>query len=270
MANQLQPATFAGITELFHRISGIRLVESKQALVYGRLQKLALDCGQGGDVEAFAQRFIKGQVPDRLLADLVDRLTTNETYFFREPQHFEDLRARADGAKSAAEFRIWSGASSSGEEAYSIAMLLADRLGLNHPWTIHGTDLSTAMVEAARVGLYPMERARNVPQEYLKRFCLKGEGPYAGQVLMMKELRAKVRFDTANLMQALPTFLPLFDVIFLRNVLIYFDGPAKADIVRRVIEKLKPNGVLYTGHAESLTGLNLPLRAVAPAIYQHG
>lgn len=79
MANQLQPATFAGITELFHRISGIRLVESKQALVFGRLQKLALDCGQGGDVEAFAQRFIKGQMPDRLMADLVDRLTTNET-----------------------------------------------------------------------------------------------------------------------------------------------------------------------------------------------
>lgn len=269
MANQLQPATFAGITELFHRISGIRLVESKQALVFGRLQKLALDCGQGGDVEAFAQRFIKGQMPDRLMADLVDRLTTNETYFFREPQHFDDLRTRADAAKGSAEFRVWSGASSSGEEAYSIAMLLADRLGLNHPWSIHGTDLSSAMVDAARVGLYPMERARNVPAEYLKRFCLKGHGPYEGQLLMARELRAKTKFETANLMQPLPSSLPMFEVIFLRNVLIYFDGPAKAAIVSRVIEKLKPGGVLYTGHAESLTGLNLPLRAVAPAVYHH-
>lgn len=270
MASQLQPATFAGITALFHRVSGIRLVESKQALVYGRLQKLALDCGQGADVEAFAQKFIKGEVPDRLLADLVDRLTTNETYFFREPQHFDDLAVRATAAKAAGEFNVWSAASSSGEEAYSIAMLLGDRLGLSHPWQIHGTDLSTAMVDAAKVGLYPMERARNVPAEYLKRFCLKGQGPYAGQLLMMKEVRAKVRFQIANLMQPLPAGLPQFDVIFLRNVLIYFDGPAKNDIVRRVIERLKPDGVLYTGHAESLTGLDLPLRAVASAVYQHG
>jgi chemotaxis protein methyltransferase CheR len=115
-----------------------------------------------------------------------------------------------------------------------------------------------------------LERAKNVPGDYLKRFCLKGQGPYTGQLLMMKELRAKARFETANLMQPLPSGLPMFDVIFLRNVLIYFDGPAKAKIVSRVIEKLKPKGVIYIGHAESLTGLNLPLETVAPATYQHG
>ncbi|MBB5205671.1 chemotaxis protein methyltransferase CheR [Inhella inkyongensis] len=267
---QLQAATFAAITELFHRVSGIRLVESKQALVYGRLQKLALDHGQGADVEAFAQRLVRGQVSEALMVDLVDRLTTNETYFFREPQHFDDLRQRAQGAKSAREFLVWSGASSSGEEAYSIAMLLADCLGLNHPWSIWGTDLSTAMVESARQGLYSMERARNVPADYLRRFCLKGTQRYEGQLLMARELRAKTQFLGANLMQPLPGNLPAFDVIFLRNVLIYFDATAKAAIVRRVIEKLKPDGVLYTGHAESLTGLNLPLQAVAPAIYRHG
>ena len=124
------------------------------------------------------------------------------------------------------------------------------------------------MVDTARQGLYPMERARMVPHEYLKRYCLRGEGPYQGQLLICRELRAKVQFQCANLMQPLPA-LPMFDVIFLRNVLIYFDGPAKTAIVSRVIERLKPGGVLYPGHAESLASLGLPLKAIAPAIYQH-
>lgn len=269
MAQQLQPRTFAAITELFERISGIRLVEAKQALVYGRLQKLALDQGEG-DVEAFAQRIIRGQVSERVLVDVVDRLTTNETYFFREPQHFDHLRALARSQREGRELLVWSAASSSGEEAYSIAMLLADCLGLNKAWRIFGTDLSSAMVAAARQALYPLDRARNVSEDFLRRFCLKGQGPYDGQLLMVRELRARAQFMPANLMQPLPRELPEFDVIFLRNVLIYFDAPAKAAIVRRVIERLRPEGVLYVGHAESLTGLDLPLRSVAPATYQHG
>ena len=131
-------------------------------------------------------------------------------------------------------FSVWSAASSSGEEAYSTAMLLSEQL-THAPWQIIGTDLSTAMVESARRGLYPMDRARMVPPAYLKRFCLKGQGDQTGQVLMARELRATVRFDQANLMQPMPDWLPQFDVIFLRNVLIYFDSDAKTEIVRRVL-----------------------------------
>jgi chemotaxis protein methyltransferase CheR len=141
-------------------------------------------------------------------------------------------------------------------------------LGLQQPWSIWGTDLSTAMVAQCRQGLYPLERARNVSPDYLRRFCKKGGGPYEGQLLIARELRERCRFLPANLMQALPPELPEFDVIFLRNVLIYFDAPAKRQIVLRVIEKLKRGGVLYTGHAESLSGLDLPLRALAPAVYE--
>jgi chemotaxis protein methyltransferase CheR len=266
---RLQPKTFHAIAELFHRVSGIRLVESKQALVYGRLQKLALEAGQS-DVERYAQRVISGQVTQREMVQVIDRLTTNETYFFREPQHFEDLRRRALAEPSGnREFLVWSGASSSGEEAYSIAMLLASVLGLDKAWKIFGTDLSTAMIETAQAAVYPLERARNVSPEYLKRYCRRGHGPYEGHLLVSTELRERTRFLSANLTQPLPKELPAFDVIFLRNVLIYFDGPAKRDIVARVIDRLKPGGVLYTGHAESLTGLDLPLRALAPAVYEH-
>jgi len=264
--SNLSPQSFTAITDLFHRISGIRLTEAKHALVQSRLQKLATDSGEP-DLNVFVQKMVRGQMSEDMLVSVVDKLTTNETYFFREPAHFEDLARRAAAHRGGGEFLVWSGASSSGEEAYSIAMVLADKLG-TAPWTIHGTDLSTSVVDSARQGLYPMERARNTSKDYLRRFCLRGEGPYDGQLLIMKDLRARVKFQCANLMQPLPA-LPMFDVIFLRNVLIYFDTPAKRAIVARVIERLKPDGVLYPGHAESLAALDLPLKAIAPAIYQH-
>ena len=107
-----------------------------------------------------------------------------------------------------------------------------------------------------------------VPQPFLQRYCLKGQGEFEGQLLIARELRAHVQFLQANLMQPLPK-LPMFDLIFLRNVLIYFDDDAKAQIVRRVLGQLKPDGALYTGHAESLSTLQLPLRTVANAIHAH-
>ncbi len=259
----LSPQGFAAVTALFHRVSGIRLSDAKHALVVSRLQKLAQEAGEP-DLDRYVCGLTQNGAPADELTRLVDRLTTNETYFFRESQHFDHLSARAAAAGSD-EFRVWSAASSSGEEAYSIAMVLADKRGAR-PWAVVGTDLSTAVVAAAQRGLYGMERTHNIPDAYLRRYCLKGQGPYEGQLLIARELRARVRFETANLMQALPP-LPMFDVIFLRNVLIYFDGAAKAQIVRRVITRLSPGGVLYTGHAESLTGLDLPLRSLAPATY---
>jgi len=263
----LSSQAFAAVTRLFHSVSGIQLNESKQALVTGRLQRLATEAGES-DVEAYVERLLRGGAPAQEMTRLIDRLTTNETYFFREPQHFNDLADRLPLVPPGSEFRVWSAASSSGEEAYSVAMLLSEQLS-QAPWQVIGTDLSVSMVESARRGLYPMDRARMVPQAYLKRFCLKGQDAQAGQVLIDRTLRAKVRFDQANLMQPLPDWLPQFDVIFLRNVLIYFDNDAKADIVRRVLGRLKPEGVLYTGHAESLSNLGLPLRTLTTAVHTH-
>lgn len=265
----LSQKAFTAVTEMFHKVSGIKLGDNKHALVSGRLQKLALEAGED-DVEAYVDRLLRGNAPAAEMTRVIDRLTTNETYFFREPQHFNDLSARLrdHAASSKADFTVWSAASSSGEEAFSIAMLMSDVLG-TAPWQVIGTDLSTAVVEAAQRGLYPMERARMVPPDYLKRFCLKGQGEHEGQLLVAKAVRERVRFLTANLMQDLPQ-LPQFDVIFLRNVLIYFDNDAKSQIVRRVLTQLKPDGVLYTGHAESLSTLKLPVKALATAIHVHG
>jgi chemotaxis protein methyltransferase CheR len=264
----LSRKAFLAVTQLFQDVSGIKLNESKHALVTGRLQKLAQEAGES-DLDAYVERLVHGSAPAAEMTRVIDRLTTNETYFFREPQHFNDLAERlaAHAEAGKGEFLVWSAASSSGEEAYSAAMLMSDQLG-SAAWQVIGTDLSSAMVESARRALYSAERARMVPPDYLRRFCLKGQGEHEGQVLMTRALRERVRFQTANLMLDLPQ-LPQFDVIFLRNVLIYFDNDAKSQIVRRVLTQLKPGGVLYTGHAESLSTLNLPVRALATAIHVH-
>jgi chemotaxis protein methyltransferase CheR len=262
----LSRKAFQAVTQLFEGVSGIRLAEHKHALVTGRLQRLAQEAGES-DLDAYVDRLVRGGAPAEEMTRVIDRLTTNETYFFREPQHFNDLAARLTAQRPSGEFRVWSAASSSGEEAYSVAMLLADQLG-DAPWKVIGTDLSTAMVDAARRAVFPMERARMVPADYLRRFCLKGEGAHAGELLISRSLRERVHFKQANLMHPL-TELPQFDLILLRNVLIYFDNEAKAQIVRRVLGQLKPDGLLYTGHAESLSPLNLPVRALATAIHVH-
>lgn len=264
----LSTASFEAVADLFHSISGIRLSPAKQPLVAGRLQRLAQDQGLR-NLDTYVQRLLQERDPAEIIR-VVDKLTTNETYFFREPQHFEFLaKLLSERRPNGDTFRVWSAASSTGEEAYSVAILLAEKLGLQAPWEIVGTDLSTHVVEQARRGLYPMERASRMPQAYLKRWCLRGQDRYAGQLLLRPELRARVQFDGANLTEALP-HLGTFDVIFLRNVLIYFDPPGKEAIVKRVCQLLKPNGYLLTGHAESLSHLQHGLRAVRTAVYARG
>jgi len=263
----LSPEAFDAVSDLFHKVSGIRLTEAKRALVTGRLSKLAQAFG-AASLDAYIEALVDGAAPDEMVK-VIDKLTTNETYFFREPQHFDYLASRlAERRAARGELRVWSAASSSGEEAYSLAMLLADKLGPGG-WQVIGTDLSTAMVETARRALYPMDRVRHMPQEYLRRFCLKGQGEFEGHLLISRDLRARVRFECANLTQPLPQ-IGEFDLIFLRNVLIYFDPAGKVDIVRRVLTRLRPDGLLFTGHAESLGNMGLPLSNVGPAIHGHG
>ncbi len=254
---------FANLSDTFHQVSGIRLSPAKRQMVIGRLQRLAGERG-ARSLDEYVNAVIQGG--DRAeLTKVIDRLTTNETYFFREGAHFDFLAKVLGERPRGGNFRGWSAASSSGEEAYSIAMLLADKIGLGG-WEIVGTDLSTAVLASAQRALYPMERAKGMPMNYLKRFCLKGQGPYEGHLLVDKSLRKNVKFMQANLMQDLPD-LGQFDVVFLRNVLIYFDPEAKAQIVGRVLPLIRKGGYLFTGHSESLNQIPHGLSHVQPAIY---
>jgi chemotaxis protein methyltransferase CheR len=266
MQHTISDQEFGWFQRFIFEAAGISMSDAKKALVSGRLAR-RLNARQLDSFTAYFKLLSSGKDPQEVQA-AIDLLTTNETYFFREPKHFDLLRRLAGEAarKPHAGMRVWSAASSSGEEAYSIAMVLADLLP-NAPWEVVGTDISTRVLHKARRGHFPMERARHIPQDYLKRFCLRGFGEQAGTLLVDRSLRARVQFRHANLNEPLPS-IGQFDVIFLRNVLIYFNTDTKRRVVSRLLGHLKPGGHLLIGHSESLNDLDQAVVPVAPSIYR--
>ena len=244
--------------------AGITMATSKKALVMGRLFK-RVAAHRLSNFSQYFELLTSGQHADEVQM-AIDLLTTNETYFFREIKHFDFLREQALAARNRTQpFRVWSAASSTGEEAYSIAMVLADCLD-STPWEVLGTDISTQVLKGAQRGIYPLERARHMPPEYLRRFCRKGEDEHQGQLLIDRQLRSRVMFRQVNLNIPLPS-VGNFDLVFLRNVMIYFSDATKREVVARVIATLKPDGYFCIGHAESLNNINSELKVVAPSVF---
>lgn len=255
---------FAKFQRFIFDAAGITMSSAKKALVSGRLAK-RLHHHQLDSYADYFKLLSSGKAPAEVQA-AVDLLTTNETYFFREPKHFELLRRLATDAKSRGQpLRVWSAASSSGEEVYSIAMVLEDILP--GQWELIGSDISTRVLERARCGHYPMERATHIPHAYLKRFCLRGTGDQAGTLLIERGLRQRVKFVQVNLNEALPQ-MGNFDVIFLRNVMIYFNADTKRQVVARLVGALKPGGYFLIGHSESLNDISNAVQPEAPSIYR--
>jgi chemotaxis protein methyltransferase CheR len=260
----LKEKEFVQFRDLIYRIAGISMAPSKKPLVASRLAKRVRHYGLASYSEYF--EMISAANGQSELQMAVDLLTTNETHFFREPKHFDFLRQFIlPKRKPGKTLRIWSAACSSGEEPYSIAMLLDEVLG-NAPWEIVASDLSMLVLEKARIGLYPMERMPEIPRHYLSNYCLKGTGTQEGTLLIERKLRDRVQFIQHNLTEA-PPKLAEFDVIFLRNVMIYFDQETKRQVVSRLLSKLCPGGHFLVGHSETLNGINEEVRLVQPAIY---
>lgn len=261
----LSDQEFSQFQQFIYDKAGISLSNAKKALVSGRLSKrlhahglksygdyyrLLQDAGQGGEIQI-----------------AIDLLTTNETFFFREQKHFDFLSQRILPAyRPGRPFRVWSAACSSGQEPYSIAMTLAAHLG-ESTWEITASDLSTKVLDRARSGLYAMEQAGKIPQPYLKAYCLKGTGNQEGSFLIDRKLRNRISFMQVNLNTSLPK-LGEFDLVFLRNVMIYFDLDTKRGVVKRILDTLRPGGHLFIGHSESLNGVVDNIKLVSPSIYQ--
>lgn len=262
---RLADSDFSQFQTLLHRLAGIHLSPAKKAMVSGRLAKRVRHHRLRGYGD-YLRLLHSGSEPQEMQIAL-DLLTTNETYFFREPKHFDFLRARIlPERRPGKPFRIWSAACSSGEEPYSLAMLLADRLR-EAPWEIVASDISTRVLERARSAHYAIERAERIPAAYLSAFCLKGVGRQDGTFLINQNLRNRIRFLQINLNEQLPQ-LGDFDVIFLRNVMIYFDPETKRKVVRRLLAVLRPGGHLLIGHSESLNGIVDDLQMIVPSIYR--
>jgi chemotaxis protein methyltransferase CheR len=261
----LNDIEFQQFRSWLHLAAGINLPPSKKALVAGRLTKRLKHYNLNSYGDYF--RLISHKAEGVELQIALDLLTTNETHFFREPRHFDFLRAQVlPKVRPGKTFRVWSAASSSGEEPYTLAMTLADGLP-NTPWEIVASDISTRVLEKARSGHYAMEKARNIPQPLLARHCLKGTGTQVGTFLIEPGLRSRVQFMQINLNAALPK-IGEFDIIFLRNVMIYFDMDTKRQVVARMLPLLKSGGFFIVSHSESLNGITDSLKLITPSTYR--
>ncbi len=264
MEEAITDREFALFQRLIRELAGVDLAPSKKQLLIGRLAARLQHLGCAS-FEAYFRLLESGRHPEER-DRVVDLLTTHETYFFREPQHFEFLRDTILPQAPPRPFRVWSAACSTGEEAYSIAMVLAEHRA-HAPWEVFASDVSRAVLEQARHGCYSGERTRAIPPGWLRRHCLKGVRTQAGKVRVGEELRARVSFAQVNLIAPVGV-IGKFDVIFLRNVLIYFDTPTRRRVIENLAMLLRPDGHLIVGHSESLTGITDRLRARQPTIYR--
>lgn len=263
----ISDAEFDLFRELIQSTLGIQLAEQKRAMLCSRLQR-RLEATRCTTYRQY-YNLVTGAGNRDELQKAFDLVTTNETYFYREPAPLEWL-ARDVFTQFSRQRppRIWSAASSSGEEPYTVAMLMAERFGLGRHWQVLASDISERILQMAQRGLYPQERCNRLPQPLLHKYCLKGTGEFSGKVLVERSLREQVAFARINLVQPLPEVGP-FDVILVRNVMIYFDQPTKQRVVTNLLARLAPGGVLLSGNSESLQSMGLPLRMVQPTVYRH-
>lgn len=262
-----EPRDFDRVRSLIYERAGISLHAGKQAMVYSRLSRRlretghsslgaylkALDSGRGAQGEDEWQEF-------------VNSLTTNLTSFYREAHHFEaladDLKARAGKG-----LRIWCNAASTGEEPYTIAMTVADALGSHTDAKIVASDIDTKVLATAARGVYPVD-ARGLTPELQRRYWLRGAGANSGFMRVKPELARMIEFRTHNLMEARWSLGEPFDIVFCRNVMIYFDAPTQRKVLTQIHAVMKPKSLLYVGHSENFTDAKDLFRLRGKTIYE--
>jgi chemotaxis protein methyltransferase CheR len=264
----LTASEFSEIAAIARCHFGVELGAGKEQLVTARLTKLMRRSGFRSFNDYF--RNLKSDASGEALIQLIDALTTNHTSFFREREHFDFLLENVFPHWSGTRpMRIWSAASSTGEEPYTIAVIGREYFasaGKCVP-SILASDISTEALKTARTGTYRSERLHGLIDPWLQKHLLRGEGRWEGWYRMRPEVMALVEFRRINLIEALPD-VGAFDVIFCRNVMIYFSHATQSDVVRRLAACLSPGGYLFVGHSESLTGMQHGLEHIRPAIYR--
>jgi chemotaxis protein methyltransferase CheR len=266
---------FARFCTLIYSAAGISLNESKRALVTRRLNARLKSL----NIETLDE-YVECILADESGAEMVaclDLIATNETHFFREQPHFDHLVTRvfprwhaeaASGQRSKL-IRVWSAACSTGQEPYSIAMLLLEHFNRADGWEfdIHASDISTHALDIARRGDWAVDKAREIPEELLQRYMMRGVGSNIGRMRASRELRDMVQFSRINLNEETYPIQGSFDLVFCRNVLIYFSQEGRKNVIERLTDRLTSDGLLFVGHAESLHQHRHRLRAVLPTVY---
>ncbi len=271
---RLRQSDFRRLADFIQDYSGIKMPPSKITMLEGRLRHRVRDTG-AESLAAYCEMLFERNGLSAEAVHLIDAVTTNKTDFFREPEHFRILVQQAlptllaeRRAGDRARVKLWSAACSTGAEPYTLAMVLAD-------WAEHlrgmraiilATDLSSEVLTIARRAIYPEAMVSVVPPEFRQRYLLRSRDRSVRLVRIVPELRAWVRFERLNLMDEEYPFDHDFDVIFCRNVLIYFDKPTQRAVLGRLCQHLRAGGYLFLGHSESLAGMELPLHSVANTV----
>jgi len=271
----VSPELFLKFQSLIYRESGIWLGSHKTALLTGRLSKRLrmLECGDFHDYYKIVSQ------PDRQAERtlMIDCIATNETHFFREQRHFDYLsqklfpewKKQASAGEREKRVHIWSAGCSTGEEPYSIAMLALKHFPEESGWDVRvfGSDISTKVLDKASVGLFPIEKSGSIPAEFLQAFMLRGVADQHGWMKVGPAVRSIVKFSQINLHSDSYPISGSFDLVFCRNVLIYFDKSSKDIVLHGLLRHLAPSGRLFIGHAETLNGCSTKLKTVIPTVY---
>lgn len=271
--SSLSDSDFAKLSEFIHAECGIKMPPSKKIMLESRLQKRLRVLGMNS-FRQYCDYIFSPQGMESELIHTIDVITTNKTDFFREPNHFDYLVRKVlpemvytPGKK----LTVWSAGCSTGEEPYTLAMLLSDYAEKHeggHDYLILATDISTRVLEKAKLGVYDQSSVAPVPHEMKKKYLLKSRNREKHVVRIAPELRAKVKFRRLNFLEGDFGMREPMDIIFCRNVIIYFDRATQERLLNRFYRHLAPGGYVFLGHSETLNGLDVPLRQAAPTIYR--
>jgi len=241
-----------------------------QSRLQRRLRQLNLD-----NLDDYRRRLFESGDSGSEWIEFINLVTTNKTDFFREPKHFDylvdvALPSRDPGPGAPWHATFWCAGCSSGEEPYTLAMVLEEyaRRRPGFEFSILGTDISTRVLELARAAIYEAEAVAPIPPEFRHRYLLRGKDPERARFRVVPELRHKVRFGRLNFMDEQYGIKDRFDGIFFRNVMIYFEKPTQQMVLSRICRQLKSGGYLFAGHSESLTGFNLPVKQVSASVFR--
>jgi len=270
---QLSDREFSLFQRLIHAEAGIFLPEAKKALIVARLGKRLRTL----ELPTFAAYFDHVQTDTEEKTVMLDSICTNETRFFREPRQFEFLendvlpkwRERGNAGEMPKKIRVWSAACSTGEEPYSLAMVLRTHFPADEGWTIEilASDISTKVLATAREGIWPFQRSSEIPAPYLRAYMLRGIRAEEGKIRAQPNIRSLIEFRRINLNEESYPVEGTFDLIFCRNVMIYFNRETKAAVVEKLSRHLSPTGLLFLGHSETLHGASQSLAHVGPTAY---
>lgn len=244
-------ADFSRVQALIYKHAGISLHDGKHAMVYSRLSRRLRETGH----ESFDDylSWLEKQGDAHEWQEFVNALTTNLTAFFREQHHFDILAQHLKSKPASTAWRVWCNAASTGEEPYSIVLTALETLGANANFKLTASDIDSKVLASASNGVYRMEHVKNLSQERLQRFFMRGKATNAGMARVRPELRRMVDFMQVNLIRDDWPFKEPFDMVFCRNVMIYFDAPTQRKVLERIHRVLKPGGLLFVGHAENFS-----------------